>query len=97
MNEDTAKTLLSTEFHGERIILSDSFTLNGGEYILLKILESEDGSITLKILGISGKNRGKTYLIPKSTLEEWEGDEESLEKELERYHKNSPSEKESSN
>ena len=85
MNEDTAKMLLSTEFHGEKIIPSDSFTLNGSEYILLKILENEDGSITLKILGISGKNRGEIYLVPKSILEEWEGDEESLEEEMGKY------------
>ncbi len=55
--------------HGERIIPSDSFEIDGNEYVLLEILKSTDGIIFLKIIGIKGENFGNIYLIPRYVFE----------------------------
>lgn len=56
--------------NGKRIIPSDSFAIEGSEYLLLEILNSSDDILFLKIIGIKGANMGNLYFIPKIEFED---------------------------
>ncbi len=48
--------------------------LNGKEYLLLSIVENEEGNLFLRLLGTSRGNLGKVYLVNKEELEKRWGD-----------------------
>jgi len=55
---------------GERILPSDTFEIENNDYVLLKILQSTDDILFLKIIGIRGPDMGSIYLLPKTIFEE---------------------------
>jgi hypothetical protein len=70
IGNDVKNYITHTILNGEAVIPSDTFELKGSEYVLLRILQSTDGIIFLKIMGIYGPNTGKIYLIPKHEFEQ---------------------------
>lgn len=59
-----------TMIGGERIIPSDSFELDDNRYVLLKIMQSTDDILFLKLICVEGPDLGNIYLIPKTLFED---------------------------
>lgn len=59
-----------TYIGNQRIIPFNTFEINDNQYSLLKIIESTDHIIFLKLVVIEGPDFGKRYLIPKQEFEE---------------------------
>jgi hypothetical protein len=53
----------------QRIIPFNTFDIKDNHYTLLKIIESTDSIIFLKLIVIKGPDFGKRYLIPKREFE----------------------------
>lgn len=77
------KFISHTIIHGQRIIPFDTFDIGDNEYSLLKIIESSDNIIFLKLIVIRGPDIGNIYVIPNEAFETKDIDE--IEKELYNY------------
>lgn len=72
-SEPTASTsdyITHTYIGDQRIIPFNTFDIEDNHYTLLKIIESTDQIIFLKLIVIEGPDFGKRYLIPKREFEE---------------------------
>lgn len=66
----SVKKHLRIPFLDSEIMVSDSFVLQGEEYLLLSLRENEEKKIILRLLGISPTNLGRVYSVEKQELEE---------------------------
>ena len=65
----SVKKHLRILFLDSEIMVSDSFVLQGEEYLLLSLRENEEKKVILRLLGISAKNLGRVYSVEKRELE----------------------------
>ena len=82
--QSSEKLLWRTTFHREKVIPSQSFFLKGEEFLLLKIIQREQG-VFLKLLGLGKKYLGNIYLVPQSLLETQNNTEDALLEKISSY------------